>query len=263
MRDRAHASPLSGVCEGERMKSRLARGVIAVTLAIVVAVTGTLKPAPAQAEPVRAQYNIVAIIAAVKTVVDLWKSFQSGGMSIEAATRQILAAIDTAKTDIISHMDRLAAAEARSCATRHVIELADIERFSAGTMQTWAQDATGCVTLIASLLDVVTDKAATDTLGAALDVIGPIALIARTRAGFSVDALRAVLISGNNKILAKIMPDCYFVSGWNPPYITRAICIAYNGDRAEQLNAFPSDALRAQAMQRTSWVIAQYALPLI
>lgn len=55
------------------MKSRLARSVIAVTLAIVVAATGTLKPAPAQAEPVRAQYNIGAIIAAVKTVIDLWK----------------------------------------------------------------------------------------------------------------------------------------------------------------------------------------------
>jgi hypothetical protein len=245
------------------MKSRLTRGVIAMMLAVVVAATGTVKPAPADAAPVRVQYDIIAIIGAVKTLVDIWKAFQGGGMSIEQATQQILAAIDTAKTDILSHMDRLAAAEARSCATRHVIELADIERFSPATLQLWAQDATGCVTLIASLLDVVTDKAAADTLGAAFDVIGPIALIARSRAGFSTEALRGIVVGGNNKILAKLMPDCYFVSGWNPPYITRSVCIAYNGDRAEQLNAFPTDALRAQAMRRTSWVIAQYALPLL
>ncbi|HET9141462.1 hypothetical protein [Actinophytocola sp.] len=245
------------------MRKRLTRAVIALTLAITVTATGTIKPAPAQAGPVRVQYDIIAIIGAVKTLVDIWRSFRGGGMSIEAATQQILGAINTAKTDILSHMDRLAAAEARSCATRHVIELADIQQFNPTTMQIWAQDATGCVTLISSLLDVVTDKAAADTLGAAFDVIGPIALIARSRAGFSTEALRAVLVSGNNKIITKLMPDCYFVSGWNPPYITRSICIAYNGDRAEQLNTYPNDALRAQAMQRTSWVIAQYAIPLL
>jgi len=243
------------------MKRRLTHGLIALTLAVAVAVTGTVRPAPAHAAPVRTTVDIGTIIAVAKGLIDLWKTFKGGGMSIEAATRQILAAIDSAKTDIIAHMDRLAAAEARACAERHVIELADIERFSTDTLQAWAQNATGCVTLIDSLLGTVTDKAAVDVLGAALDVVGPIALIARSRAGFSVTGLTAVLASGNNKVINVLMPQCIFVSGWNPPYITRSVCIAYNGDRAEVLNKFYDDALRLQAMRNTSWVVAKYAAP--
>ncbi|MGW5050410.1 hypothetical protein [Actinokineospora sp. NPDC004072] len=243
------------------MRRRLRNGVVAAMVAVAVATTGTVQAPAAQAEGVRAQIDIGAIIGAAKGLVDLWKSFQGGGLSIEAATRQILAAIEAAKTDIIAHMDRLAAAEARACATRHVIELADIERFSPDTLQAWAQNATACVTQIDALLGVVTDKASIDGLGMALDVVGPIALIARSRAGFSTSGLLAVLVSGNNKVISAIMPQCYFVSGFNPPYITRSVCVAYNGDRAEVLNQYYDDNLRLQAMRNTSWVVAKYAAP--
>jgi hypothetical protein len=241
---------------------RLRKSVLAVALVIAVALTGVVRPAPAQAAPAQTRVDITTVIAVAKGLVDLWKAFQSGGMSIEEATRQILAAIDSAKTDIIAHMDRLAAAEARACATRHVIELADIDRMTPDTLQAWAQNATGCVTQIDALLGVVTDKAALDVLGMALDVVGPIALIARSRAGFTTGGLLAVLVSGNNKVLSLLTPQCYFISGWNPPYITRSVCIAYNGDRAEILNAYYDDNLRKQAMRNTSWVVAYHALPL-
>jgi hypothetical protein len=244
------------------MRRRLTHGVIVLALAVAVALSGAVRPVSAQADPVRPQVDITQIITVAKGLVDLWKSFQSGGMSIEAATRQILAAIESARTDIIAHMDRLAAAEARACATRHVIELADIERFSPDTMQAWAQNATGCVTQIDALLGVVVDKAAADVLGIALDVVGPIALIARARAGFSTTGLLAVLISGNNKVVNVLMPQCIRQSGWHPPYITRVVCVAYNGDRAEVPGWNYDDTLRLQAMRNTSWVVAKYALPL-
>lgn len=244
------------------MRTRLRRVVVAMVLAVALAMTGSVRPAPARAGDVRVQVDIGTVIAVAKGLVDLWKSFQGGGLSIEAATKQILAAIDGARTDIIAHMDRLAAAEARACATRHVIELADIERFSPDTLQAWAQNATACVTQIDALLGVVTDKAAADVLGMALDVVGPIALIARSRAGFSTTGLISILISGNNKAITVLMPECHFISGWNPPYITRSVCIAYNGDRAEVLNQYYDDNLRMQAMRNTSWVVAKYALPL-
>lgn len=244
------------------MKRRLVQSVIAVTLVVTVALTGVVRPTPAQAGPAQTRVDIATIIAIAKGLVDLWKGFQGGGMSIEEATRQIIAAINTAKTDIIAHMDRLAAAEARSCATRHVIELADIDRMTPDTLQAWAQNATACVTTIDALLGVVTDKAALDVLGMALDVVGPIALIARTRAGFTTGGLQAVLVSGNNKVLSRIAPACYFSPGWNPPYIAHSVCHAYNGDRADIDNAYFDDNLRKQAMRNTSWVVAYYAAPL-
>ena len=241
---------------------RLRNAVIGMTLAVAVALPGTVAPVPARADNTQVQVDVATVIAVAKGLIDLWKSFQGGGMSIETATRQILAAIESAKTDIIAHIDRIAAAEARSCATRHVIELADIERFSPDTLQAWAQNATACVTLIDSLIDAVADKAASDTLGMALDVVGPIALIARSRAGFSTTGLTAVLIRGNNKVLSVLMPECHFAPGWNPPYISRSVCIAYNGDRADCSECPPpNDAMRAQAARRTSWVVAAHVLP--
>jgi len=242
------------------MRKRLTYGVIVMTLTVAVGLAGTVRPVPAQADEVRPQVDITTVIAVAKGLIDLWKGFQGGGMSIETATRQILAAIESARTDIISHMDRLAAAEARACATRHVIELADIERFTPDTMQAWAQNATGCVTQIDALLGVVTDKPALDVLGMAMNIVGPIALIARSRAGFSTGALLSVVISGNNKAITKLMPQCIFVSGFQPPYITRSVCISYNGDRAEVLNQYYNDALRMQAMRNTSWVVAKHAV---
>lgn len=257
------------------MRRRLLRGVIVAVLAVALVVP-VGRPAPASAAPattapakataVQGPEDILVIVNIAKGLLDLWRGFQGGGMSIEEATRQILAAIDRAKTDIISHMDQLAAAEARSCATRHVIELADIERFSPDTLQAWAQNATACVTLIDSLLGVVVDKPATDTLGGALDVVGPIALIARSRAGFSTSGLLAILTSANNKIITKLVPECVFQSGFQPPYVTRSVCIAYNGDRAEcacylRFDPVGTDALREQAAWRTTWVLARYALP--
>lgn len=244
------------------MRRRLTRGMIAVAMVVAVVLTGVVRPAPAQAAPPRTRVDIVTIIKIAKDLVDLWKSFKGGGMSIEEATRQIIAAINTAKTDIIAHMDRLVAADARSCATRHIIELADIDRMTPDTLQSWAQNATACVTTIDAQIGVVVDKAALDVLGTALDVVGPIALIARSRAGFTTGGLQAVLVSSNNNVLSKLAPDCYFISGINPPYITRSVCIAYNGDRAEVLNAYYDDALRLQAMRNTSWVVAYHAAPL-
>jgi hypothetical protein len=235
----------------------LRHGVIAV----VVAISGAVGVAPVQAAPARVQATSVVIDVA-NLVTSLFNAFRGGGMSIEEATRQIKAAIDQARTDIVAHMDRLATVEARSCASRHVIEFADIDRFTQDTLQAWAQNATGCVTLIDSLVGAVTDKAAIDTLGLAANVVGPIALIARTRAGFSIDGLRAVLASSNNKIIAALAPACIFRPGFGPPYYPTSSCEAYNGDRADCSFCNVDDNLKAQAMRNTGWVVAQRALPI-
>jgi hypothetical protein len=241
------------------------RGVIAAVLAVVVTVSGTLSVAPAQADPMSAQAtNTNIVIDVANLVASLFNAFKGGSMSVEEATRQIKAAIDQAKTDIISHMDRLAAVEARSCASRHVIEFADIDRMTVDTLQAWAQNATGCVTTIDALIGAVTDKAAIDTLGLANDVVGPIALMARARAGFSIDGLRAVLAGTNNKILSGLEPSCVWKPGFNTPFHPFGHCEAYNGDSAACDNCPFSamEGIKVQAMKNTSWVVARQVLPI-
>ncbi|WP_422770329.1 hypothetical protein ACN28C_27060 [Plantactinospora sp. WMMC1484] len=215
------------------MRKKLLRVVAAALMAIVVTLPGGARPAQAFNPAVITQYLDLASRA-----YSLIKDVLGGGGSDEAikdAVRQILAAIEASKTQILSHIDAIATADARACARHHVIEFADIERFSPETLQRWAQDATGCVTRIDSLIDVVGDKAQADLLGLALNTAGPIALAARARAGFSTDGLLGTLRHANGTVIPKLEPQCTFTPlwgdaspGWGPVEVN-VRCTSYPG----------------------------------
>ena len=84
----------------------------------------------------------------------------------------------------------------------------------------------------------------------------------------STGGLTAVLVSCNNKVMTKLLPDCYFITWFQPPYITRTLCVSYDGGRAECLcylrnDPVRTDALRVEAAKSTTWVLAKHALPLL
>lgn len=210
------------------MRRGLARYAVACAMAVVVTLPGGARPA--QAVDIG---TITAVINASRAAYGLWKDFTGGGKELEAAVAQITAEIEKAKTAILSHVDLLAAAEARACARHAVVELADIDTFDQVTMRTWAQQVTACVTLIDSLAATVGDQAAIDQLGFALNSVGPIALVARARAGFSTTALTAVLLSGNTTVANRIDPPCPMTRTWAVPWNTYRFtwtCTAHNGD---------------------------------
>jgi hypothetical protein len=116
--------------------------------------------------------------------------------------------VNGSRNAIIAHADALAAAEAVACTTQAVIELADMPQLVPAALQGWAQDVTGCVTRIDALHRAVVDKAVADRLGFALNIVGPIALVARERAGLSTPELVRVLVASNEALQSKLNPNC-------------------------------------------------------
>jgi hypothetical protein len=261
------------------MRRRLLRGAASVIVAAAVTVPGTIQPAHAAPPPASTQVVPVAAIAAWVDIAvkayDLINKYLAGsGTSIDDAIRQIEAKIEAAKTEILSHIDAIATADARACTRHHVIEFADIDLFSPTVLQSWAQEATGCVTLIDSLIDTVTDMGQSDQLGLALNVAGPIALAARIKAGFSTALLSQTLRDGNNAIIPKLVPACYTRAVIDPPAREDTYhCDAYNGDWAEGYRSYyrgrPQDppinqaAVQNAATRNTSRAVAQAALPIL
>jgi hypothetical protein len=239
-------------------------------LGLVVAVATTVSvgwgaAAPAQAAETRpaTQHSVVrpavdpaTVIAIVKGAYDIYKSFVAGGASAAAATSQILAAINSAKIEILAHIDAIATAQARACAEEVVIDFDSFDALTPDNKQGFALSTTSCLTTINSLQGAVTDKAAQDQLGFALDSVGPIALIVRSRTGLSNSGLVTVLVSGNRTSQSVMAPSCHsFIqegrSQWE--------CSSYNGDSG---GAEPSLALaQREAGRRTSWALANAVLP--
>ncbi|GAA2615820.1 hypothetical protein GCM10010399_53480 [Dactylosporangium fulvum] len=252
------------------MKHRLRRGLVASLLAVAITLPGGARPVQA--------FNPATIqtwITIATSAYNLVKSVLSSGASndqIKAAVQQIVASIESAKTQILAHVDALAAAEAQACARHHVIEFADIDRFTPDTLQQWAQDATGCAVLIDSLIKVVTDKAQVDLLNLAANAVGPIALAARLRAGFSTAGLTATLRDANNVAISQLAALCSTRNEVGPNYsyvITVYSCSAYNGFAEARRQVYPSTtqppidtaAVADEATKNTSRAVSVAVLP--
>jgi hypothetical protein len=244
-----------------------------------LAATGTSNqpgtPGPATTQAI-AHPNVDpgTVIAVAQKLYGIYKSFTGGGSSAQLATQQIIDAINSSRTAIISQIDAVAAADVRACAQSAVINFNDFNALSPDNQQAFALSATNCVTQADSLLSAVTDKAAKDQLGFALNTVGPIALMARVRAGLTTTGLTSVLKDANQTVYNQLIPGCgvvrvggYPVAGTVNPYYFVANCSSYNQDygradfdtEARANAALP--ALRNTAGRNTSWLVAEDVLP--
>ncbi|MDQ0931201.1 hypothetical protein [Streptomyces turgidiscabies] len=133
------------------------------------------------------------------------------------------------------------------------------------------------MTRIDSLLATVSDKAAVDQLGFAVNAVGPIALVARARAGFETAGLKSTLVNAHNAITTRLEPRYVTVRVREPgpgrPLIEEQItCTAYNGHigwDSRIISPGPPgpridvNALKAEAAAGTSWVAAKAVLPVL
>jgi hypothetical protein len=225
---------------------------------------------PSAAPP--AQADVGTVIAVVKQIYSLYQQFtNNSGPTLTQAIQQITAVIQGARNDIISQINQVATANVRACATSAVINFADIDALSPDNLQNFALQTTDCVTQAKSLIDVVAaDKAATDQLGFAMNTVGPLALLARTKAGLTTPALKTVLISAENTLTTALLPPCVRedANGGEPgaPHRYFWACTAYNGDEGDVL-ILPVNAGTARAnaenkaTRNTSRAIAQAVLP--
>lgn len=241
------------------MKRKLFK--VAVALTAAVALTTSVSPAQAAAPDspsatTRTTTDLATILAAIKQAYDVYKSFAQGGTSGQNATVLILNAIQSAQTAIMSHIDAIAAAEARACARSAVVDFPNFEALTTDNRQAFALAATSCVTRIESLLATVSDLGAVDQLGFSLNAVGPIALITRGRTGLTNPSFVPVLISGNRTVVNRLAPSCRPHTDLEGA--TEFICFAYNGDRGAD---YPLISSQNAAMRRTSWPVAKAVLP--
>jgi len=245
------------------MRRRLASALVAITMATGVAVS----PArPAQAG-LADWFNV--IIAAVQTIA----SHSGGGPNaqLEAAKREILNAVASAKQEILNHIDAIASADVKACTDAAVTKFAQIDALPPELLGPFVNGAVDCATLSVAYFNAVQDLAAADNIGKLMGVIYSIAMASFTKYGLSIRDLLTQLIGGYENIVVKLKPtNCtrYRVQEVEVPGHIEIWweCFAYNGDFGQSDTAFRGrEADRAQAEDRasrnTSRGIAQNALP--
>jgi hypothetical protein len=95
-----------------------------------------------------------------------------------------------------------------------ISDLADINAMNQVTLQAFARDATNCAERAVAQLGAVSSGAPVDELGFVLNTIAPIALFARTDAGFTVATLRSDVITGDQLVVSRLDPPCHATPLW-------------------------------------------------
>jgi hypothetical protein len=240
---------------------RFTHTLTAVFMAVGLTFAAGISPAAAAVKP---NVDPATVVAVIKQIYSIYQQFAggSGALTLPQAVQEIEAQIQSSQTAIIDQIDLVATASVQACAHDAVINYADINAMTPDTLQAFALNATSCVTNAQSLISVVSDKAAVDALGFAMNTVGPIALTARIMAGFTTPALKATLAAGDNTVISTLTPDCNLIdlNGGEPgaPHIYRWDCVAYNGTEAiAKLETTAQD----KATANTSRAVAQAALP--
>ena len=190
------------------MRRTLVRSAVAALVAVVATVPGGARPA---------QANIGSLLSPITQIY----SILGGGGQPDQVVRQVVTAVAGIRAEALAHLERVSIADVRACATRHVVEFADLERLAPSVAHAWARDATACVALIDAHLQAAQvgppqstsagpgdAKHTVDLLGLAVNVVGPIAMTARLHAGLGDGGLRQVLIGANTTVSTKIQPYC-------------------------------------------------------
>jgi len=220
------------------------------------------------------------VIALVKGAYEAYKMLtQTHELTLDEATTRIIDAVNAVKADTISHIDRIAASEVQACARDAVTDFKDIRIFTLDNQQALARDATACVSLATSYLASADDLGAVDQLGFAVNVVGPIALLARSYVGLSTDTLKSTLIAADDLVVSRLNPNCstrtepYFDERGKPiPSLADNFltCRAYNGDQGHDYvmgrtppGGFDYSVAREQAVRGISYPVAIASLSVL
>jgi len=215
-----------------------------------------------------------AVIGALQGAYAIYERYSDRGITLDEATDKMLAAIASAKTEILSRVEGLASSEATACAKSVIINFQNIQVIDPNVKQALAQESVRCLTYLDNLLQEVEGDAVVDKLGFALNALGPVALLAHEHAGLATpDELGDILLSGNTAVIQKLLPGCQIKTltadaGPSRPAEKQVLCKAYNGDTGFQVSSTTDpnfERKRAEAEDRatrnTSRALAKAILP--
>ena len=201
-----------------------------------LALSATLLVATAPAREASA-LGVGEVVGGIQAAYSAYEKFFGNQLTLSQATEQVVLAIGSAKAEILSRIDRLAAADGKACAKDAVINFQTIGGMTQSGKEVLAINALSCLTMIESRLEVVEDKASVDNLGFALNALGPILLMTRASAGLApVSDIPDTIQNSNFLVIDKLRPRCNTVRVGFPedgePLQYNTKCAAYNGDNA-------------------------------
>ncbi|WP_213450639.1 hypothetical protein [Rhizomonospora bruguierae] len=252
------------------MRVRPLRGLAACALALSVALLGA--PAPARADD-----GTVSVQKVGDTVLRLLRLYSDGGLSpdeIAELVSQVIGAVRGAQSEVITHMDAIAAAPWLGAARHHILEFQDIEVFENPALWNWTQAVSGDADTAFSVFEAVSDRKTANNLGYAIHTLYPIALTARTKAGFGTTQMKENYRQALTAIVNKLMPVCtsspgeldshpliyQVVHDCRTPDGRRVILQDYKvgGDWVE--GPYTAESLLDEAGKNTSWAVAKAVL---
>jgi len=149
----------------------------------------------------------------VGTAYNLYKTFLAHETTLDDAIAQLQGPIESARGSIVAEIDNVAAADVGACTSHAVDNIASIQVLTTDNAQAFALDASLCVGLAKSYIGAFSDLTAINAVGGSLNVVGPIALLAREYVGLPTESLRNTLIEANQSLMARLAPPCSAVPG--------------------------------------------------
>jgi hypothetical protein len=249
-------------------------GTKAIILSTVVAVLLVGSARPARADGV---FDWIGVLGTAIAVYQEWEQHHS--LSVEDATQQILAKIQSAQVAIDNHIDAVAVAPQRACVDSAIGALANevLNRanMSAEEMQDDATAAQSCVNGIIELMTSV-GTPAVDQLGVALAAIEPLVGMLNANVGWTTTPFTFSQFRTGNTFVSNTLlnsANCQQIPLWgdceapcrNPE--VEIICTDYDGTQAFG-DSFLRDPHLAQEVQQTkvdslratSYALAQQGL---
>lgn len=253
------------------MRRSLANGIVAATAAVVLTVSGTAQPARAA---IPAWVNIAITVAS--------SLLTSGGGSgdLERAKREIIAAVEASRQDILNHIDTVAHADVEACTEAAVTKVAQIDSMPGSLLGPFINGAVDCAALSNAYFNAVRNLSIADNIGKLMGVIYSIAMVGYAKYGLSTAGLLDGLISGYQSVVTKLAPTCedrtyreYDEMGRLVTVENAHTCTAFNGNVASDAELYylgrlvtpPLDraAVNREATRNTSRWAAQEALPVL
>jgi hypothetical protein len=256
------------------------RGLVTGTLIATLGAAGSMAPAqPAQAQ---SQTNVW-----VNLTINVHATFGGGGIdqaALDAAVREIKAAIAAAKTEIIFHIDAALVVFADTCVQGFAVRAENLDRYSGDTLQQEANRSVDCALFVSNTLRTVQDRRLAEHVGQLVGPMNAMAAALNARAGFTINGLLANYASVSEAMIGRLAPECREWIDWSDPDHNIGMYLFYTCTGADGVNVSaiqwlsdidgrPTTPLmhgdlevtrewvRDKSGERSSWAVARATLP--
>jgi hypothetical protein len=199
-----------------RSRSRVLSAAMSAITAVVLSVGGAPAAQAAVEVPPVVEFvaplvpgagSVLSYIKYADTAYNLFLQFATKQPKPVSDLQKIQIAIAASTQAINEHSDALANAEVSGCIDDAAIALEGITGKSPDAKMAAAADAVQCVTKAKNLI-AVEGLAGVDTLGFALNTVGPMALFMQSYVGQPTGLLQQTIIAGNQQLIARLQPTC-------------------------------------------------------